>query len=85
MGLAEEEEGEGEAVEVKVEEAVAMKLVALGEDEDDVSYYLPFRFSSMRRIYMPPSSVSGVTCVFLESAAFCFRFMATFDFAVLLR
>jgi hypothetical protein len=34
----EEAEGEAEVVEVKVEEVVAMKLVALGEDEDDVSY-----------------------------------------------
>lgn len=45
MELAEEEEegeeGEGEAeevVEVVMEEVVAMKLEALGEDEDDVSY-----------------------------------------------
>lgn len=44
MELAEEEEeeGEGEAVEVEVGvevmEEVAMKLVALEEDEDDVSY-----------------------------------------------
>lgn len=40
MEAEEEEEAEGEeaAVEVKVEEVVDMKLVALGEDEDDVSY-----------------------------------------------
>lgn len=38
MELAEEEEeGEAEAAEVMAEEVVAMKLVALGEDEDDVS------------------------------------------------
>lgn len=52
MELAEEEEeeGEGEAVEVEVMEVVvAMKLVALGEDEDDVSYQ---RFST-QTIYIP--------------------------------
>ena len=42
LAVEEEEEGEGEAAEVEVEvevmEEVAMKLVALGEDEDDVSY-----------------------------------------------
>jgi hypothetical protein len=40
MEVEAEEEAEGveEAVEVKVEGGVAMKLVVLGEDEDDVSY-----------------------------------------------
>jgi hypothetical protein len=72
-------------MEVKV--VVAMKLVALGEDEDDVSCYdlnIPsFSVLIHTRISMLAHFVSGFVHFFLEGFAFFFRPVSTLYFTIL--
>ena len=69
--VEEEEEGEGdavEAVEMEVKEVVAMKLVALGEDEDDVSYYdSQLNMPSFSVLIHAPRLDAGTLCLWLRT------------------